>query len=226
MVEQQEVSSAPASEALRDSVKSPSSRLLEEYLIEKEIHNHLRFLERHVDANLLLERFKERLKKQQGAAKDTVTGAAEQANHPPKDDGSPHAEGCNNEHVDYLLNLLENDPEAVETAFRRRMVADVYADLERPECIDRLSHAPEDTERLIVGMRTNLHEQQTGDFSAALTQLEQAAEKHAASERQTENTSSLLSRVLSQTSHPQLAASQPSPWYFPPAYLKPEALRA
>ncbi|KAL8271320.1 hypothetical protein Esti_004759 [Eimeria stiedai] len=211
MGEQQEVS-APPSEALRDSERSQSLGLLEEYLIEKEIHNHLRFLERHVDANLLLERLKERLKKQQGAAKDTITGGAEGLSTPAADNASLHAGKYNHEHVDYLLNLLENDPEAVETAFRRQMVADVYADLERPECIDRLNHAPEDTERLIAGMRINLHENQRGEFSAALTRLEQAAERHAAAGKQTKNTSSLLSRVLGQTSHPQLAASQPSPW--------------
>ncbi|KAL8446006.1 hypothetical protein Emag_004858 [Eimeria magna] len=222
MVEQHEVS-APASEAAGNSVRSQSLRLLEDFLIEKEIHNHLRFLERHLDANLLLERFKERLKKQQGAAKCTVTGGAGDLNNPAGNKGSLHAEEYNNDHIDYLLNILENDPEVVETAFRRRMVADVYADLERPECIDRLSHAPEDTERLIVGMRTNLHEQQTSEFSEALTQLRQAAEKHAALEKQTEDTTSLLSKVLCQTSHPQLAASQPSPWYFPRADLKPEA---
>ncbi|KAL8438099.1 hypothetical protein ACSSS7_000464 [Eimeria intestinalis] len=211
MVEQHKDSS-PHSEALRNSERSQYLGLLEEYLIEKEIHNHLRFLERHVDANLLLERFKERLKKQQSAAKDTITGQAGGLTNPAEDDGRFPAGEYNPEHVEYLLNLLENEPEVVETAFRRRMVADAYADLERPEFIDKLNHAPEDTERLIVGMRRDLHEKQTGEFSAALAQLKQAAEKHAAAEKQTKNTSSLLSRVLCQTSHPQLAASQPSPW--------------
>ncbi|KAL8424577.1 hypothetical protein Efla_003693 [Eimeria flavescens] len=204
MVEQESVLTPPAG-AQKTSDSGNSSDLLKEYLVEREIHNHLRFLERHLDASLLLERFKERLKKRADGGGRTGTESADSAKA-----GPDNVRNLSDD-SEYILHLMENDPELVETAFRRRMVAEVYADLEQPECVERLNQAPQKTENLIAGLRMKMQRSQAENPSALADHPTAAARRRMTGGIATEGIESLLSRVLSQTSHPQLAAHQPSP---------------
>ncbi|CDI75209.1 hypothetical protein, conserved [Eimeria praecox] len=124
-------------EASHSSLGCPLAALA----IEKEIHNHLRHLERHLDAFLLIEQLKQRLK-----GKGPSEGAS--SSHFPvnakTEDGLDAAE---------ISDLLDNDPEIVETAFRRHMVAEVYRDLDKPECLERLDSGAPQTAELIQQLR-------------------------------------------------------------------------
>lgn len=164
--------------------------LLGEFLVEKEIHDNLKSMERHLDAFLLVEQLKERM----GREHRLTTSA------------NGHPEGI--KEID-IADFIENDPGFVETAFRRHMVAEVYRDLEKPECLARLDHAPAETGELIAKMRIDLHAHRSkrrSDLHAAFLRTKEKGTTEDSKQP------SLLSRVLAQTTHPLLASQQPTPW--------------
>lgn len=168
----------------------PPEGLLGELLVEKEIHDHLRSLERHLDAFLLVEQLKERMKGER-----CYTSSA-----------NGHPGGINQ--ID-IADVIENDPEFAETAFRRLMVAEAYRDLEKPECLARLDHAAPQTGKLVAKMRQDLQAHRSKRHHDLHTAFNTTKEKG-----MTKNSKqpSLLSRVLAQTTHPLLASQQPYPW--------------
>lgn len=178
-----------------DSLGGRSERsVLNEFLVDREIHRHLRSLERHLDAFLLLEDLKERIR-----ALDAGGGATdENAN------GQPHAATARE-----LLDWIENDAECVETAFRHRMVSEVYRDLERPECLAKLTCPAPQTDSLVEQMREKLQRNSSNLFTcwrAALNETEAQRQEPQDSEQ------SLLTRVLTETTHPLLVSNEPLPW--------------
>ncbi|CDJ53234.1 hypothetical protein, conserved [Eimeria brunetti] len=114
------------------------------FVVEKEIHNQLRHLERHLDAFLLIDQLKQRLKGKEpseGAGLTQLPGSVKAE------------EGLR---ASAIHDLLDNDPEIVETAFRRHMVAEVYRDLDKPECVERLDTRAPQTAELIQQLRTEV----------------------------------------------------------------------
>ncbi|OEH75509.1 hypothetical protein cyc_03420 [Cyclospora cayetanensis] len=170
---------------------------LEMFLMEKEIHNHLCSLERHLDAFLVLKRLQGRLKKLLGGA-----------------GGEDHVSGGENDSrlvAESVKEMTENDPEFVETAFRRLMVAEVYRDLGKEDCRERLDLAAPLTDKLIQQLREE--KAQMGNRNP-LSGIENATKgkKHALKAKENSSEPSLLNRVLAQTAHPLLASERPGTW--------------
>lgn len=168
--------------------------VLNEFLVGREIHRHLRALERHLDAFLLLEGLKERIR-----AADAGGGLTnENAN------GQPHAATAQE-----LLEWIENDAECVETAFRHRMVSEVYRDMERPECLAKLTCPAPQTDSLVERMREKLQRNGSNLFACW-----RAAPNKIKAQRQEQQDAEqlLLTRVLTETTHPLLVSNEPLPW--------------
>lgn len=166
-------------------------------VVEKEIHNQLRQLERHLDAFLLIEQLKQQFK-----GKEPLEGV-----------GSSQLSGVANLEdlvgASVLNDWLDNDPEVVETAFRRHMVAEVYKDLDKPECLERLDMGAPQTAELIQQLRAQLQ----GGHSPHLQDLRDLIDKkYNQKTRYSPENPSLLSKVLGQTTHPLLQAAKPGPW--------------
>lgn len=179
-------------------------RWLEEFREAKDIHDYLRFLERHLDAYLVLRRLKEKIQ----AVKNETS-----SNDDKTSDKKTHAAEASEKQR--ILNMLENDPECAETAFRRFMVAQVYRDLERPECVERLDQPGAQTEELISKFRVDRQLSMSHKAPSKEPSLNGQTEGLIVEEKEPgsdSNKPTLLSRVLSQITHPLLAAEEPLPW--------------
>lgn len=168
--------------------------VLSEFLVGCEIHRHLRSLERHLDAFLLLKDLKERIRTADGE------GGATNGNV----NGQPDAATAQE-----VLEWIENDAEFVETAFRHRMVVEAYKDLDRPECLAKLTSPAPLTGSLVEQMREKLQTNSNNLFAgwhAAWNQIKAQREKQQGSKQ------SLLTHVLTETTHPLLASNEPLPW--------------
>lgn len=190
-------------QAKSTSVEVPHSSLgclLAAFVVEKEIHNQLRHLERHLDAFLLIEQLKQRLKAKslsEGPRSNHVAGSMK------PEDVVGAAE---------LNDLLDNDPEIVETAFRRHMVAEVYRDMDKPECLERLDTRASQTAELIQQLRTQVQKEKSPQLQELRDLIDK---KYNQTTGNTPKDPSLLSKVLTQTTHPLLQAAKPGPWEAP-----------
>ena len=190
-------------QAKSTSVEVPHSSLgclLAAFVVEKEIHNQLRHFERHLDAFLLIEQLKQRLKAKspsEGPRSNHVAGSMK------PEDVVGAAE---------LNDLLDNDPEIVETAFRRHMVAEVYRDMDKPECLERLDTRASQTAELIQQLRTQVQKEKSPQLQELRDLIDK---KYNQTTGNTPKDPSLLSKVLTQTTHPLLQAAKPGPWEAP-----------
>lgn len=120
----------------------------------------------------------------------------------------------------YPAHLIENDEDFVETAFRRRMVAEVYTDLERSDCLKKLDQQAPQTEYLIEKLQSEylmsetnstLEENSSRDTVSCGNSSPDSPASQSRANLSASN-ASLLSRVLAQPSHPLLVGEYPCPW--------------